>query len=388
MNRHPGQSPPIETLTGLIERITFHSEDSGFTVLKVKAKGFRDLVTVVATMPSATAGEWLEASGRWVMDREHGSQLRADSIRTTRPDTLEGIERYLGSGLIKGIGPHFAAKMVARFGKGIFDVIETEAERLKFIPGVGEKRCRMISTAWAEQRAIREIMVFLHSHGVGTSRSFRIYKTYGDAAIETVRENPYRLAQDIWGIGFKIADQIAASVGIPNDSPLRAMAGVEYVLAKLTEDGHCAYPREALAREAGKILAIDDGIIQEAIDHAVAEGRLVMRRHGDHDLVYLAALDASEEGLARHLRQLAAGRHPCPPVLIGKALAWVEEKIALPLAESQRQAIAAALTAKVFVVTGGPGTGKTTIVNGMVKILQAKGLKVSLCAPTGRAAPL
>ncbi|MDR2391490.1 MAG: ATP-dependent RecD-like DNA helicase [Planctomycetota bacterium] len=376
----------LERLTGLIERITFHSEETGFSVLKVKARGFREPVPVIGIMAAVTAGEWLDASGRWALDREHGRQFKAETVRTTRPDTPEGIERYLGSGLIKGIGPHFAKKLVQRFGKDIFDVIENEAWRLETIRGVGEKRRRLINAAWEEQKHVREIMVFLHSHGVGTSRAFRIYKTYGDQSIQTVRENPYRLTQDIWGIGFKTADIIAQSVGIAKDSSLRAKAGVEYVLGRLTEEGHCAYPRDDLIREAEKILVIDSAIVREALEQGVSEGRLVEHSHPGGSLTYLYSLDLAEELLARNLRELAQGRHPCPPIAMDKALAWVEKRTGLILAQSQRRAIALALTSKVFVLTGGPGTGKTTIVNGIVKILAAKKIRALLCAPTGRAA--
>jgi exodeoxyribonuclease V alpha subunit len=386
MNTSPTPDQHNETLSGLIERVTFHSDETGFTVLRVKAKGFRDLVTVVGSMPSATAGEWLETSGRWVVDKEHGRQLKAEWIRTTRTDTLEGIVRYLGSGLITGIGPHYAAKMVAMFGKKVFGIIETESGRLTFIKGLGEKRRKRITAAWAEQKVIREIMVFLHSHGVGTSRAFRIYKTYKEEAIAKVTENPYRLAHDIWGIGFKTADQVAASLGIPRDSDIRARAGVEYVLAQLTEDGHTAYPREGLLEEAVKVLDIDQRIIDRAVEYGVSEGNLVLRRSGGETLVYLASLAASEEGLAGSLTALAEGRHPCPAIDMDKALTWVEEQTGLTLAESQRQAVVQSLRSKVFVLTGGPGTGKTTIVNAMVRIAAAKELSITLCAPTGRAA--
>ncbi|MDR1535631.1 MAG: ATP-dependent RecD-like DNA helicase [Planctomycetota bacterium] len=378
--------PLAERVAGLVERVTFHSEETGFTVLQIKAKGFRELIPVVGVAPAILPGEWLEATGRWILDREYGRQFKAEALRSTRPDTLEGIERYLGSGLIKGIGPHFAGKMVARFGKEIFEVIETRSDCLRWIKGLGEKRLRLITDAWKTQKAIRAIMVFLHSHGVGTSRAFRIYKTYGEEAIQLVAENPYRLAHDIRGIGFKTADQVAASVGIPRDSPLRAGAGVEYVLAGITEDGHCACPREDLIVRAARELDIDEDSIRTAVNRLMETGALVLRRQGERELVFLSSLDSAEENLAADLLALAAGRHPCPPVVLDRALAWVEGKTGLILAESQRQAIAAALENKIFILTGGPGTGKTTIVNGIVKILRAKGLSVSLSAPTGRAA--
>ncbi|MDR3212210.1 MAG: ATP-dependent RecD-like DNA helicase [Planctomycetota bacterium] len=377
---------PSDTVSGMVERVVFHNAESGFTVLRLKAKGVGELVTVVGAMPSVNSGEWLEASGTWVLDREYGEQLKAEWVRTICPDTLEGIERYLGSGLIKGIGPHFAAKLVAKFGKNVFEIIENTPERLTQIPGLGKKRRQLIISAWSEQKSIRDIMVFLHSHGVGSSRAYRIYKTYGDQAIAMVTENPYRLAHDIWGIGFQTADQVAASIGIPRDSDLRARAGIEYVLARLSENGHCAYPRDGLVAEAVKILAIATPVIEAAIDHGVAQGTLVVRSAPEGELVYLAVMDAAEAELAAALVGLSLGRHPAPTLDVPKALAWVEEKTGKKLSASQRQAVIDALHSKVMVITGGPGTGKTTIVNAIVKILAAKKLSIALSAPTGRAA--
>jgi exodeoxyribonuclease V alpha subunit len=231
-----------ERLAGAVERVTFHSEQSGFCVLRVKVRGQRDLMTVIGSAASVSAGESIEAHGQWVNDREHGLQFRADQLRVVPPTTLEGIEKYLGSGMVKGIGPHFARKLVRAFGEAVFDVIETAPERLEALEGIGPKRRERVSAAWAEQKVIREIMVFLQSHGVGTSRAVRIYKTYGDEAILKVTENPYRLALDIWGIGFKTADAIARNLGIPRDSLIRAQAGVRHALQVWSEQGHCAAP--------------------------------------------------------------------------------------------------------------------------------------------------
>ena len=230
----PRMDSSAETLSGLIERVTFHSLDSGFAVLKVVVKGQAELVTVVGHAATVTPGEWVEASGRWIVDKQHGRQFRADELRTTHPQSLEGIRRYLGSGLIKGIGPHFGSALVDTFGEQVFEVIESQPERLREIWGIGPKRLDRIRQGWHDQRAIREIMVFLQSHGVGTARSVRIYKTYGENAIETVTANPYRLAADIRGLGFKTADTLAQELGIEPDSPLRARAGVVHVLHELT----------------------------------------------------------------------------------------------------------------------------------------------------------
>jgi exodeoxyribonuclease V alpha subunit len=244
---------PRERLAGAVERVTFHSEQSGFCVLRVKVRGQRDLMTVIGSAASVSAGESIEAHGQWVNDREHGLQFRADQLRVVPPTTLEGIEKYLGSGMVKGIGPHFARKLVRAFGEAVFDVIETTPERLEELEGIGPKRRERVSAAWAEQKVIREIMVFLQSHGVGTSRAVRIYKTYGDEAILKVTENPYRLALDIWGIGFKTADAIAQNLGIPRDSLIRAQAGVRHALQVWSEQGHCAAPPEKLVAMAIKL---------------------------------------------------------------------------------------------------------------------------------------
>src|SRR5688572_2870781 len=254
-----------ESISGLIERVTFFNEETGFAVLRVKAKGHRDFVTVVGSLPSVTAGEWLTAEGIWVRDKDHGLQLKADTLKCAAPSTREGIEKYLGSGMVKGIGPTYAKKLVERFGERIFEVIENFSKRLEEVEGIGPGRRKRIKDAWIEQKIIREIMVFLHSHGVSTSRAVRIYKTYGATAIEEVRTNPYKLARDIPGIGFKTADQIAQKVGIPRDSIMRASAGLEFVLSEATGDGHCALPRDILLEEAEKVLGLSGTLIAEAL---------------------------------------------------------------------------------------------------------------------------
>ena len=379
--------PHLEHVSGLVERVTFHSDESGFCVLRVKVRGHRDHTTVVGTLPQIQAGEWLEAEGRWTIDRDYGQQFKAEILRTAAPNTLEGMKKYLGSGLIKGIGPVFAERLVRHFRQEVLDIIETKPHKLLEVEGIGPIRHSKITTAWAEQRMVREIMVFLHSHGVSTSRAFRIYKAYGDKAIEKVVENPYCLARDIWGIGFKSADKIAESLGIAKDSDLRARAGIEYVLQTLTDDGHCGYPREDLVKGAVKMLEISDGICDSAIDYLLQEERVVQHnRNNDADLIYLTALDRAEENLAVHLAELSKAPHPCSDIKVEKAIEWVEQKVRLQLAVEQREAIRIAVQNKVMVITGGPGVGKTTVVNSIVKIMRAKKLEVVLAAPTGRAA--
>ena len=317
-----------------------------------------------------------------MIDREYGRQFRAVELRTAPPNTEEGMKKYLASGLIKGIGPAMAGRLVDAFKIEVFDVIEKTPEKLLEVAGIGKGRQHKIVSAWNDQKAVREIMVFLHGHGVSTSRAFRIYKTYGDQAIEKVREDPYRLARDIWGIGFKTADQIADKLGIGKQSDLRARAGVEFVLHELTESGHCAFPRTGLSQKAQAMLGIPAEIVEAAIEHGLTEKRLVK----EEDLIYLAPYEAAERKLAENLMTLSRGSHPCPIIEVEKAVAWVEGKIGLALATAQREAVGLAACSKLMVITGGPGVGKTTLVNAIVQVLKAKGLELVLCAPTGRAA--
>lgn len=383
----PPQSPtPVESLTGLIERVTFFNEENGFAVLKVKVRGQRDEVTVVGSLASVSPGEWLTAEGCWVHDREFGRQFKAQLLTSTPPSTREGIEKYLGSGMVKGIGPIYARKLVEKFGEKIFDIIENYSARLQEVEGIGPQRRRRIRSAWAEQKVIREIMVFLHSQGVSTSRAVRIYKTYGDKAIEEVRANPYILARDIAGIGFHTADQIARTMGIPHDSVLRGSAGLSHVLLEATGQGHCALPLAFLKEETCKLLAIQEPTLQAAVDRALTSGEIVRERIAGEEFVFLPALKRGEEEIATRIRALSAGAPAYPPIDFEKALAWCQQRTGKELAASQREALRQALTWRVLVITGGPGVGKTTLVNAILKILRAKKVRCLLCAPTGRAA--
>jgi exodeoxyribonuclease V alpha subunit len=380
------QNPPAQSLSGLIERVTFFNEDSGFAVLKVKVKGHRDLVTVVGALPSVNAGEWITAEGQWVQDKQFGQQFRADVLASTPPNSKEGIEKYLGSGMVKGIGPGYAKKMVDEFGIKIFEIIDHHSGMLERIEGIGPIRRRKIKTAWVEQKVIREIMVFLHSHGVSTSRAVRIYKTYGDEAIDRVRQNPYSLAKDIPGIGFKTADQIAQKVGIPIDSLLRASAGLSHVLLQATGDGHCALPLGLLKEEAGKLLLVDDTIVSSALDRALGEREISRETIGGQELIFLSTLKRAEESIAARIQSLCASPPAYPPIQFEKALAWCQDKTGKALAPSQQMALKQALTNRALVITGGPGVGKTTLLNSILLILQGKKVRCLLCAPTGRAA--
>jgi exodeoxyribonuclease V alpha subunit len=375
-----------ETLAGIIERVTFHNADNGFAVLRVQANGRSDPVTVVGHLANALAGEYFEASGAWVHDRDHGLQFKADQLRTTPPHTAAGIEKYLCSGLVKGIGPHFARKIVEVFGDRTLSIIDESPAFLQEIKGIGPRRIQRIRQSWQEQKAVRAIMVFLQTHGVGTARAVRIYKTYGDQAVELVRTNPYRLATDIWGVGFKTADELAERLGIDRASPMRAHAALRFVLQELSNEGHVGFPEAGVIQRTAVLTQIDLSIIQEAVEHERQEGAIIREPGGDEPWLYLKRLFLAETGVARALRSLSEGTHPLPAIEIEKALAWVENKIGLELAESQRDAVRQATTCPVLVITGGPGVGKTTIVRAILEIFAAKGSRCTLCAPTGRAA--
>lgn len=377
---------PIVHLQGSVERVTFHSEESGFFVIRVKCKEQLELVTMTGSSPSITPGEFIEASGIWFNDYRHGIQFQVKKIKTVTPNTIEGIEKYLGSGMVKGIGPHFAKQLVKAFGKDVFDIIDEQPQRLLELEGIGKKRSAKISSAWSEQKVIREIMVFLQSHGVGTARAVRIYKTYGDSAVEKVSENPYRLALDIHGIGFKTADDLAQQLGIDRQSIIRAQAGVRHVLQEKSGQGHCAQPFDSLVSDAVKLLEIEEQTIKQAINCEVNEQRLTPEVIEQQDCLFLTPLYRAELGVANHVKRLLAGNSNWSKISIDKAVCWVEEKNNINLSESQKIAIELAVKNKFCIVTGGPGVGKTTTVNSILKIIKAKQAKVLLCAPTGRAA--
>jgi exodeoxyribonuclease V alpha subunit len=375
-----------ENLTGIIERVTFHNPDTGFAVLRVQARGRRGLTTVVGQMPSAVVGEYIHASGEWIQDRAHGEQFKAAELRCTPPNTVEGIEKYLGSGLVKGIGPHFAKKIVAVFGERTLEVIDESAAFLKEVKGIGPRRIQRIRESWQEQKAVRDIMVFLQSNGIGTGRAVRIYKTYGDQAVELVRGNPYRLATDIWGFGFKTADELAGRLGIDRASPLRARAALRFVLQEASQEGHVGAPEEAIVRQTAELTSIPDEIVRAAVEHERQSGDVVREPGGEEPWLYLKPLFLAEIGVARSVRKLRAGPHPLPPLDLEAALGWVEKKMGLQLAVTQRDAIRAATREKMLIVTGGPGTGKSTIVRGILELFAGKNQRCALCAPTGRAA--
>jgi len=375
-----------DALAGLVDRVTFHNAENGFCVLRVKARGQRDLITVIGHAAMISAGEFVQASGSWVNDRTHGVQFRAFFLKATAPTTIEGIEKYLGSGMIRGIGPVYAKKLVRAFGESVFDIIEQEPHRLREVTGIGPKRAERIIAGWGEQKVIREIMLFLHSNGVGTSRAVRIYKTYGTDAVRVISENPYRLARDIRGIGFRTADQIAAKLGIGKTAMIRVRAGVSFALAEAMDDGHCGLPEEELVPLTQKLLEVPAELVMTALDLELQDGTVVADDLDARQCVFLAGLYRAEREIAQRLQALTVGNPPWPSIDPDKATPWVEKRTKLTLAESQKEAIRVALASKVVVITGGPGVGKTTLVNSLLKILLAKSVAIALCAPTGRAA--
>ena len=380
------QSSAQEVLAGLVERVTFHNTENGFCVLRAKARGHRDLVTVVGHAATISAGEWITASGEWINDRTHGQQFKARFLKTSAPTSIDGIEKYLGSGMIRGIGPVYAKKLVRAFGEKVFDTIEAEPERLREVTGIGPVRAKRITDAWAEQKVVREIMVFLHEHGVGTARAVRIYKTYGADAVQVMTENPYRLARDIRGIGFKTADAIAMKLGIEKTAMIRVRAGISFALTEAMDEGHCGLPTEELIPLAEELLEVPPELVRTALDLELSDGTVIADHVGETPCVFLAGLYQAERVIADRLVQLLNGKLPWPGIDPDKALPWVEKRIGLQLAESQKTAIRLAIVSKVLVITGGPGVGKTTIVNSILQVLSAKSAKLLLCAPTGRAA--
>ena len=381
----PAQSPS-EVLVGNVERVTFHSEESGFCVLRVKARGHRDLVTTIGHAAMISAGEWITATGEWTNDRNHGLQFKARFLKTSEPSSVEGIEKYLGSGMIRGIGPTYAKRLVQMFGKDVFDVIEANPERLREVTGIGPMRAAKITSAWADQKVIREIMVFLHSHTVGTARAVRIFKTYGVDAVQIMSDNPYRLARDIRGIGFRTADTIAEKLGIEKTAMVRLCAGISYALTEAMGQGHCGLPVAELKDLAEKLLEVDRALITTALELELVGGTVIADTVGERECIFLGGLYHAEKKIAERLKTLLTGALPWPAIDPAKALPWIEKRTALTLAPSQREAIALALRSKMTVITGGPGVGKTTIVNAILRILAAKGVQLLLCAPTGRAA--
>jgi exodeoxyribonuclease V alpha subunit len=374
------------TLEGVLERIVYVNPESGWSVVRLEVPGRPDAVTAVGHLPGVQPGESLRLSGAWVQDHRWGDQFKVESFVTVQPSTLVGMEKYLGSGLVRGIGRVMAARLVKRFGHDTFDVIENQPQRITEVEGIGPKRKAQIIEAWAEQKAVKDVMLFLQSHGISSTFATKIYKHYGDEAISKVKNNPYRLALDIYGIGFKSADRIALDLGISMTSPRRAEAGVFHVLARLTDEGHVYCPRERLVDSAVEILQIEEPVIQTALDALAEQQQVVVDSVPEGQAVYPAALHACERGAARRLAELLSEETQRVALDLPAAVAWVQDQLGLELADMQREALARAAGSRVLVITGGPGTGKTTTVNAILRVLQRQGRRILLCAPTGRAA--
>ncbi len=340
------ESSTQEVLAGLVERVTFHNAENGFCVLRAKARGHRDLVTVVGHAAIISAGEWITASGEWTNDRTHGQQFKARFLKTSAPSSIDGIEKYLGSGMIRGIGPVYAKKMVKAFGEKVFDIIEAEPARLREVTGIGAVRAKRITDAWAEQKVVREIMVFLHSNGVGTARAVRIYKTYGADAVQVMTENPYRLARDIRGIGFKTADAIAMKLGIEKTAMIRLRAGNSYALTEATDEGHCGLPTDKLIPLAEELLEAPKELILTALELELSDGNVIADKVGETACTFLAGLYRAEQSIADQLIRIVNGKLPWTWIDADKAVPWVEKRSGLQLADSQRDAIRLALIAK------------------------------------------
>ncbi len=379
-------------IKGQIERITYYKEENGYTIAKVRVGGRHDLVTVVGNLFSANPGEVLKLKGQWHFHPKFGEQFKITSYESVVPATVKGIERYLGSGLIKGIGPVMAKRLVSQFGLETLTIIETDIQKLHEVEGIGGKRIEMIRKAWDDQKEIREVMLFLQGNGVSPTYGAKIFKQYGKESINVVQGNPYRLATDIFGIGFITADKIAENLGISRDSRIRAEAGILYVLHQLSDDGHVYYPYGPLIEECKKILGVDKEIIVKAFGQISLDKKIVIEDLNKEEIkennkaVYLSRFYVSETGIADKLKTLIQVPKTLRSFDKDKAIEWVQGELKMTLAENQKQAVKEAIDKKIMVVTGGPGTGKTTIINSIIRIYERAGQRVLLSAPTGRAA--
>lgn len=384
----------LSDLQGQIERITYTNDENGFTIAKVKVDENPDLVTVVGNMIDPTPGEIIKMSGEWAKHPKFGKQFKIKQYKTSVPASVHGIQKYLGNGLIKGIGPKLAEKIAKKFGKETLEIIEDNIERLSEVEGIGKKRIEMIRNAWDDQKEIRNIMLFLQSHGIGSGYATKIFKQYGDRSVAVVKKNPYRLATDIFGIGFITADHIAEKLGFAKDSELRAEAGILYILHQLSDDGHVYYPYHLLVKECQETLKVDREIIAGALAFIAFEQRVIIEDLNDkgeefkenNKAVYLAKYHVCETGAATRLKKLLKAHKTIRKIDSDRAIEWVQTQLSITLARDQKKAINSCLKDKVMVITGGPGTGKTTIINAILKIFSKLKIKILLSAPTGRAA--
>lgn len=371
-----------ERIEGAVARLVFENPDTGFVVGRLEVAGEAELTTFVGAMLAISPGDTVRLWGHWETDPRFGPQFRVHRYDTVLPHTAQGIERYLGSGLVPGIGPKMAQRLVEAFGTETLRVIDEEPQRLRRVSGIGRKRAKDIRAAWQKQRSLQAVMVFLQGVGIGTAQAARIYKQYGDKAVAVIRQNPYRLATEVAGIAFKSADVIARQVGIPEDSPLRAQAGLRYALERAGAEGHVFLPAEELVERAAELLGQRVETVEPTLAAAIQSGVVERDAHG----VYTPILHRAEMQAARRISDLLRGPLPQVPIQIDKALAWIERTREIQLSPEQREAVRLALEAKALVITGGPGTGKTTVLTGILDVWERKGLKAVLAAPTGRAA--
>ncbi len=374
----------MEYLSGIVERITYSNEENGFSVVKIKAKGFPDLVTVVGNLAAVNVGAVLRLKGEWKQDSRYGKQFSAADYRETVPATVAGLEKYLGSGLIKGIGPINARRIVRYYRENTLQIIEESADDLIKVEGIGQKRVEMIKKAWQEQKEIKNVMLFLQSSGVSTAYAVKIFKTYGNESISVVKNNPYRLADDVWGIGFKTADKIAQQLGFDQKSVERCRSGILYVLSELSNQGHCYATSAQLISEAIKILELEDRDIAETLEKMVKERSVILE---EDDAIYLPPFYYSEAGTAQRINTILEARPQQPlPGDITPIIRNLQKQHGIQYEEVQKEAIRTAASSKFMVLTGGPGTGKTTIILAIIRIFQKMNRRVLLAAPTGRAA--
>jgi len=384
----------LEYLQGQIERITYTNDENGYTIAKLKVYGQKDLVTIVGNLMAPTPGEIIKMKGQWINHPKYGEQFKIVHYQTAVPASVYGIEKYLGSGLIKGIGPVMAKRIVGKFGKDTLEIIEKQINKLIAVDGIGKKRIGMIEAAWAEQKEIREVMLFLQSHGVSSGYATKIFKQYGERSIAVVKQNPYRLATDIFGIGFVTADRIAEKLGFSKDSELRAEAGILYVLHQLSDDGHVYYPYELLIAKCQEVLQVDREVVENGFGTIALNKQIIIEDLNENieefrennKAVYLAKFHLSETSIANRLKRLIQAQKSIRKIDAQKAIEWVQKQLSINLAQKQIEAVITAIDNKVMVITGGPGTGKTTIINAILKIFEKLKIRIMLAAPTGRAA--